>query len=62
LEKTLRAALLTYFMLAFGIIMVLVILFLPKGIIGLVPMLQDKLGGLIRKLQKGGEGEQHANT
>ena len=58
LEKTLRAQLLTYFMLGFGIIMVAVILFLPNGIVGLVPMLRDKL----RKLWKGGEAEQHANT
>jgi branched-chain amino acid transport system permease protein len=58
LEKTLKATLLTYFMLGFGIIMVVVILFLPNGIVGLVPMLRDKL----RKLWKGGEAEQHANT
>jgi branched-chain amino acid transport system permease protein len=62
LEKTLKATLLTYFMLGFGIIMVVVILFLPNGIVGLVPMLRDKLGGVIRKLRKGGETEQHANT
>jgi branched-chain amino acid transport system permease protein len=62
LEKMLRATLLTYFMLGFGIIMVVVILFLPNGIVGLVPMLRDKLGGVIRKLWKGGETEQHANT
>jgi branched-chain amino acid transport system permease protein len=62
LEKTLRAQLYSYFMLGFGIILVAVILFLPKGIAGLVPMLQDKLGGVIRRLRKGGQGEQHANT
>ena len=62
LEKTLRTQLFTYFMLGFGIIMVLVILFLPNGIIGLVPMLQDKLGGVIRRLRKGSRGERHANT
>ena len=62
LEKTLRAQLLTYFMLGFGIIMVVVILFLPNGIVGLVPILRDKLGGVIRKLRKGGEAEQHANN
>ena len=62
LEKTLKAQLLTYFMLGFGIIMVVVILFLPNGIVGLVPMLQSKLRGVIRKLRKGGESEQHANT
>ena len=62
LEKTLRVQWATYFMLGFGIIMVVVILFLPNGIAGLVPMLQDKLGGVIRKLRKGGEAEQHANN
>lgn len=62
LERTLRATLLTYFMLGFGIIMVLVILFLPNGIVGLVLMLRDKLGGVISKLRKEDEGEQHANT
>jgi branched-chain amino acid transport system permease protein len=62
LERMLRSQLFTYFMLGFGIIMVLVILFLPNGIVGLVPMLQDKLGGVIRRLRKGGRGERHANT
>ena len=62
LDKTLKATLLTYFMLGFGIIMVLVILFLPNGIVGLVPMLRHKLGGVISKLRKRSEGEQHANT
>jgi len=62
LEKTLRAQLYSYFMLGFGIIMVVVILFLPNGIAGLVPMLQSKLGGVIARLQKGSQGEQHANT
>jgi branched-chain amino acid transport system permease protein len=62
LEKTLRAQLLTYFMLGFGIIMVVVILFLPNGIVGLVPMLRDKLGGVIARLRKGGEAEQHADN
>jgi branched-chain amino acid transport system permease protein len=62
LEKTLRSALYSYFMLGFGIIMVVVILFLPNGLVGLVPMLRDKLGGVISKLRKGSEAEQHANT
>jgi branched-chain amino acid transport system permease protein len=62
LEKTLKATLLTYFMLGFGIIMVVVILFLPNGLIGLVPILRDKLGGVIQKLRKGGQAEQHADT
>jgi branched-chain amino acid transport system permease protein len=62
LEKTLRATWANYYNLGFGIIMVVVILFLPNGIIGLVPMLRDKLGGVMSKLRKGSEGEQHANT
>jgi branched-chain amino acid transport system permease protein len=62
LEKTLRAQFSTYFMLGFGIIMVVVILFLPNGIAGLVPTLQNKLSGVIAKLRKGGQTEQHANT
>jgi branched-chain amino acid transport system permease protein len=62
LEKTLRAQLYSYFMLGFRIILVAVILFLPNGIAGLVPTLQDKLGGVIRRLRKGGQEEPHANT
>jgi branched-chain amino acid transport system permease protein len=62
LEKTLRAQLYSYFMLGFGIIMVAVILFLPNGLVGLVPTLQGKLGGLIAKSRKGGQADQHANT
>jgi len=49
-------------MLGFGIILVAVILFLPNGIAGLVPTLQDKLGGLMARLRKGEQGEQHADT
>ena len=52
LEKTLRAQLFSYFMLAFGIILVAVILFLPNGIVGLAPMLQDKLWGPVPALRK----------
>ena len=62
LEKMLRAQWSTYFMLGFGIILVVVILFLPNGIIGLVPTLQGKLGGLMTRLRKGEKGEQHANA
>ena len=62
LDTTLRSQLFNYFMLVFGIIMVAIILFLPSGITGLLPILRDKLGGLISKLRKGSEGEQHANT
>jgi len=62
LSKTLRTQLYGYFMLGFGIILVAVILFLPNGIVGLVPILQDKLGWVKQKLRKGGQAEQHANT
>ena len=62
LERTIRDEFPNYFMLGFGIIMVVVILFLPNGVAGLVPMLRDKLGGVIARLRKGGQGEQHANT
>jgi len=62
LERTLRSELFSYFMLGFGVILVVVILFLPNGIIGLVPTLQSKLGRLMAKLRKGEQGEQHANT
>jgi branched-chain amino acid transport system permease protein len=62
LEKTLRTQFPQYFMLGFGIILVLIILFLPNGIAGLVSKLQNRLGGVLPKLRKGGEAEQHANT
>ncbi|MFO7773894.1 MAG: branched-chain amino acid ABC transporter permease [Dehalococcoidia bacterium] len=62
LEITLRAELHSYFMLAFGIILVAVILFLPNGIAGLVPAAQSRLRGLTQIFRKGGEAEQHANT
>jgi branched-chain amino acid transport system permease protein len=62
LEKTLRVEWATYFTLGFGIIMVAVVLFLPNGLIGLVPMLREKLGPLISKLRKRSETGQHANT
>lgn len=62
LEEMLRVEFFIYFQLGFGVIMILVILFLPGGIAGLVPMLRDKLGEVITKLRKGGEGERHANA
>jgi branched-chain amino acid transport system permease protein len=63
LDRTLRVELAQYFMLAFGIILVAVILFLPNGLVGLVSMLQERLRGPIARLLKGGgQAEQHANT
>ena len=58
LDATLRVQLTQYFLLGFGIILVMVILFLPNGIAGLIPKLQSK----IAELRKGGQSEQHANT
>ena len=62
LERTLRVELQQYFMLAFGIILVAVILFLPNGITGLLTTLWDKLGGVVPMSWKGGQAEPHANT
>jgi len=62
LDRMLRVELGQYFMLIFGIILVVVIMFLPNGITGLVTTLRDKLGGVIAKWRKGGQAEQHADT
>jgi ABC-type branched-subunit amino acid transport system permease subunit len=62
LERFIRNEFPDYFMIGFGIILVVVILFLPNGIVGLVPILRGKLGGVISKLRKGKGTEQHANT
>jgi branched-chain amino acid transport system permease protein len=62
LDITLRARLFNYFLLGFGALMVLIILFLPGGITGLLPLLQEKLAKLRRRSRKGGQGHQHANT
>ena len=51
-----------YYMLSFGIILIIIIFFLPAGLVGLIQKLQDRLGGLLSKLRKGGKAEQHANT
>ena len=61
-ERTLRLEFSYYYMLAFGIILILVILFLPGGLVGLIPKLWNRLRGPISKLWKGGKAEQHANT
>ena len=51
-----------FYMLSFGIILISIIFFLPAGLAGLIQRLLDRLGGLISKLRKGSEAEQHANT
>ena len=61
LERTLRAEFPQYFMLTFGILLVVVILFMPRGLEGLLSKLQDKLR-VVCKLGKGGEAGQHADT
>jgi branched-chain amino acid transport system permease protein len=62
LDVNLRSQLFNYFYLGFGTIMVLIILFLPSGITGLVPLLQEKLVKFTARSRKGGQGQQHANT
>jgi branched-chain amino acid transport system permease protein len=51
-----------YFMLIFGIVMVVVVIFLPGGLASLIERGRHRLGGVIAKLWKGGQAEQHANT
>jgi branched-chain amino acid transport system permease protein len=61
-ERALRLRFPYYYMLAFGIALVLIIIYLPGGLTGLVPILQGKLRGVIARLRKGGQSERHANT
>ena len=61
-ERTLRLQSPYYYMLAFGIILILVILYLPGGLVSLVPKLRNRLGALVSKFWKGGKAEQRANT
>lgn len=61
-ERTLRLRFPYYYMLSFGIALILIIIYLPGGLTGLVPTLKDKLGGVIARLRKGGQSERHANT
>jgi len=51
-----------YYMLIFGGIMILVVVFLPGGLASLIERGRHRLAGLIPKLWKGGQAEQHANT
>ncbi|HUW44558.1 MAG TPA: branched-chain amino acid ABC transporter permease [Dehalococcoidia bacterium] len=61
-ERSLRLRFPYYYMLSFGIALILIIIYLPGGLTGLVPTLKDKLGGVIARLRKGGQSERHANT
>jgi branched-chain amino acid transport system permease protein len=61
-ERALRLRFSYYYMLAFGIALILIITFLPGGLTGLVPTLKDKLAGPIARLRKGGRSEPHVNT
>jgi branched-chain amino acid transport system permease protein len=61
-ERALRLRFPYQYMLAFGLALILVIIFLPGGLVGLIPMLRNRLGRAISKLRKGGQAEQHANT
>ena len=60
LERFVRNEFPDYFMIGFGIILVVVILFLPNGLVGLIQKLQ-KVGPISKLLNRGKE-EQHANT
>ena len=51
-----------YYMLIFGIIMILFILFVPGGLASLIERGRHRLGEVIAKLWKGGQAGQHANT
>ncbi|NWF77046.1 MAG: branched-chain amino acid ABC transporter permease [Chloroflexi bacterium] len=62
LEITLRQSYPYVYMLLFGIIMIVVVLFLPGGLAGLIERGRPRLRKLISKLWKGGQAEQHANT
>jgi len=62
LERMLRHEFPAYYMIVFGVILIIVVLFLPGGLVGLIPKLRDRLRGVIAKLRKGGQAEQHANT
>ena len=55
LEEILLTRFPEYFMLTFGIILVLFILYLPDGLVGVVPR-------LVRRWRKGGQVGQHADT
>jgi len=55
LEETLLTRFPYYYMLIFGLVLVGAILYLPNGLVGLIPR-------LVQRWRKGGSAEQHANT
>ena len=60
LDRTLSLEFPQYFMMIFGVLLIVVILFLPNGLVGLIQKLQQ-VGPISRLLNRGKE-EQHANT
>ena len=55
LQETLQTEFSDIYMLIFGVVLVLAILYLPDGLVGLIPR-------LIRRWRKGGAAKQNANT
>ena len=55
LQETLQTEFSNVYMLIFGVVLVLAILYLPDGLVGLIPR-------LIRRWRKGGTAKQNANT
>ena len=55
LQETLQTEFSNVYMLIFGVVLVLAILYLPDGLVGLIPR-------LIRRWRKGGAAKQNANT
>ena len=51
-----------YYPIIFGAVLIVVILYLPGGLVGLLPNLRNRLGEAVAKLRKGDQGEQSANT
>jgi branched-chain amino acid transport system permease protein len=55
LQETLQTKFPYIYMLIFGIVLILAILYLPNGLVGVIPR-------LVRRLRKGGAAKQNANT
>ncbi|NWF77986.1 MAG: branched-chain amino acid ABC transporter permease [Chloroflexi bacterium] len=62
IQRILMTELPKYYMLVFGGTLIICVLFLPGGLVGLIPTLRNRLGGVISKFWKGGQAEQRANT